>query len=93
MKREHAKYTSARITAELEKAHSEFKAELKAERERSATEATELRAELAQLKLKKVITVLYRHQQQQQQQQHHPRHKNGASGQVLGGRRAVRTWP
>jgi len=26
MKREHAKYTSARITAELEKAHSELKA-------------------------------------------------------------------
>jgi hypothetical protein len=54
VKRDHAKYTSARIAAELEKvqvAHAaELQAELRQERERSAAEATELRAELAQLK-------------------------------------------
>jgi hypothetical protein len=53
MKREHSKYTSARIAAELEKAHAAHAvhtAELQAERERSAAEADELRAELAQLK-------------------------------------------
>jgi hypothetical protein len=52
-KREHSKYTSARIAAELEKAHAAHAvhpAELQAERERSAAEADELRAELAQLK-------------------------------------------
>ena len=54
MKREHSKYTSARIAAELEKAQAvhaaELQARLQAERERSAAEADELRAELAQLK-------------------------------------------
>jgi len=54
VKRDHAKYTSARIAAELEKvqvAHAvELQAELRQERERSAAEATELRAELALLK-------------------------------------------
>ena len=49
-KREHSKYTSARIAAELEKAQAVHAAELQAERERSAAEADELRAELAQLK-------------------------------------------
>ena len=58
-KREHIKFTSARIVAELEKAHVWLNAELKAERqererstasaERNAAEA-KLRAELAQLK-------------------------------------------
>ena len=49
MKHEHSKYTAA----ELEKAHAAqvaHAAELQAERERSAAEADELRAELAQLK-------------------------------------------
>ena len=54
VKRDHAKYTSARIAAELEKvqvAHAvELQAERRQERERSAAEATELRAELALLK-------------------------------------------
>jgi hypothetical protein len=61
VKREHAKYTSARIAAELEKAQAAHEAELRAEREdherssaaqveRSAAEAAVLRAELAQLK-------------------------------------------
>jgi hypothetical protein len=49
-KREHAKYTAARIATELEKAHAAHAAELQAERKRSAAEADELRAELAQLK-------------------------------------------
>jgi hypothetical protein len=49
MKREHSKYTSARIAAELQKAQAAHKAELMAERERSAAEAVVLRAELAQL--------------------------------------------
>jgi len=60
-KREHSKYTSARIAAELEKAHAahaartaelraQMQAQVQAERERSAAEADELRAELAQLK-------------------------------------------
>ena len=52
-KREHSKYTSARIAAELEKAQAAHAAELqaeRAERERSAAEADALRAELAQLK-------------------------------------------
>jgi hypothetical protein len=64
VKREHAKYTTARIAAELEIAQMAHKEELQAERqerersaaqaERSAAEATKLRAELAQLvKLKK----------------------------------------
>jgi hypothetical protein len=58
-KREHIKFTSARIVAELEKAHVWLNAELKAERqererstasaERNAAEA-KLRAELTQLK-------------------------------------------
>jgi hypothetical protein len=54
VKREHSKYTSARIAAELEKAQAAHKAELEktlqAERERGAAEAGRLRAELAHLK-------------------------------------------
>jgi hypothetical protein len=57
-KREHSKYTSARITAELEKAQAAHAMELKeavanslqVEREHTAREAAALRAELAQLK-------------------------------------------
>jgi hypothetical protein len=63
-KREHSKYTSARIVAELEKAHVEHtapaahaaelqaqrQAQVQAQRERSTAEADELGAELAQLK-------------------------------------------
>ena len=53
LKREHSKYTSAHIAAELKKVQVAHEAELLAERqarERSAAEAEELRMELALLK-------------------------------------------